>query len=88
MTKETKEKENTKPKQNKRNESKAKIELEPAASTVSVKRTTRQSNVKEIGFYKFKSMLDRNVTAQPTTPDSRQVASRNKKRVKTKRPQK
>lgn len=53
-----------------------------------VKRTTRKSNVKEEGFYKFNSMMLRSMSSQGKAISLVKTKKRSQKHAKSKRPQK
>lgn len=53
-----------------------------------VKRKTRKSNVKEEGFYKFNSMMLRNMSSQSKAVSLVKARKRSQKHAKSRRPQK
>lgn len=52
-----------------------------------VKRTTRKSNMKEEGFYKFNAMMLRNMSSQGKAVSLVKARKRSQKHAKSKRPQ-
>lgn len=64
MSKETRAKDKGNPKQSQPDGAKSKKNTESIAKMQNTKRITRTSNVKEEGFYKFQSMMTRNVNSQ------------------------
>lgn len=87
--KENKDKDQVKPKRNQNDGSDvAKGEKYVDDKKEPVKRTTRKSNVKEEGFYKFNSMMLRNRSSQGKAISPMKARKRSQKHTKSKRPQK
>lgn len=87
--KENKDKDQVKPKRNQSDGSDvAKGEQHVDDKEEPVKRITRKSNEKEEGFYKFNSMMLRNMSSQGTAILPMKARKRSQKHAKSKRPQK
>lgn len=87
--KENKGKDQVKPKRNQNDGSEeAKEEQHVDEKEETVKRSTRMSNVKEEGFYKFNTMMLRNMSSQGKAVSLVKARKRSQKHAKSKRTQK
>lgn len=84
MSKEAKAKDKENTKQSQQDDTKLEKNKEPITKMMNSKRNTRTSNVKEEGFYKFHSMMTRNVSSQ-IKESPQKITKRAKKRVKRER---
>lgn len=87
MSEDNKGKDKEKGKQKQNNDANIKQDSTETGSIDNPKRNTRTSNVKEMGFYKFASMMTRNIKSQAKS-NFRKVKKRSKNRMKIKSLQK